>query len=175
MVAVSRYSATVHREGNWWVIDVEGVGATQAKRLDKVEYMARDLVAAVRDIDAETVQVDVRFDLAPELANLLEAARVATIAADEARQKATDLSRTAAARLRSEKWSLRDIARLIGVSFQRVDQLLAEAAAVTARRVARAAAASTTTTQIVRHPDTSVVDRIKHSAKQQDDRDPTPV
>ena len=54
MAPVSTYTATAHREGDWWVIDVEGVGVTQAKRLDQVEGMARDMVALMLDVDIST-------------------------------------------------------------------------------------------------------------------------
>lgn len=123
---MNRYSATVHREGDWWVIDVEGVAVTQAKRLDKVEHMARDLVAAYLDVDYDDVAVDVMFDLKPELDSLLSRARSATEAAKSAQKAATDLSRAAVARLQAEHLSLRDIAKLTGVSFQRVHQLAAD-------------------------------------------------
>lgn len=128
MVAVSSYRATAHREGDWWVIDVDGVGVTQAKRLDKVEHMARDLAAAVHDVDYDDVEVEVTVALTPELDRVVTAARTATEAAKSAQKRATDLSRAAAARLQGEKLSLRDIAALTGVSFQRVHQLLATAA-----------------------------------------------
>jgi hypothetical protein len=128
MAPVNRYSATVHREGDWWVIDVDGVGATQAKRLDKVEHMARDLVAAVYDVDYDDVEVDVSYRLTPLLDALIDGAKHATEEAHKAQARATELSREAAAKLRAAGMSLRDIARLTGVSFQRVHQLVAEVA-----------------------------------------------
>ena len=30
MAPVSTYRATAHREGNWWVVEVDGIGVTQA-------------------------------------------------------------------------------------------------------------------------------------------------
>jgi hypothetical protein len=124
MAPVNRYSATVHRQGDWWVIDVDGVGVTQAKRLDRAEHMARDLVAAVHDVDYDDVQVDVTFNLSPELAGVVSAAKAAAEVAKAAQQRATELSLDAVARLHGQKLSLRDIAKLTGVSFQRVHQLL---------------------------------------------------
>jgi hypothetical protein len=124
MAPVNRYSARVHREGDWWVIDVEGVGVTQAKRLDKVEHMARDLVAAVLDVGYEDVAVDLTFDLAPDVQRAVSAAKAAADAAKSAQRRATELAQEAFTRLQSEHWSMRDIARVTGVSFQRVHQVL---------------------------------------------------
>jgi hypothetical protein len=128
MAPVNRYSATVHREGDWWVIDVDGVGVTQAKRLDKVEHMARDLVAAVYDVGYDNVEVDVSYRLTPLLDALIDGAKTATEEAHKAQARAAEVSREAAAKLRAAGMSLRDIARLTGVSFQRVHQLVAEIA-----------------------------------------------
>jgi hypothetical protein len=140
MAPVTTYTATVHREGDWWVIDVDGVGATQAKRLDKVEHMARDLVATMRDVPIEDVQVDVKFDLAPDINSLLAAAKSSAEAAKAAQKLATELAQEAVTRLQGEHWSMRDIARVTGVSFQRVHQVLNEA--VAAGRAGRAAVAA---------------------------------
>jgi len=136
MAPVNRYSATIHREGDWWVIDVDGVGVTQAKRLDKVEHMARDLVAAVLDVEYDDVQVDLRFDLAPDVERVVSAAKAAANAARAAQSRATELAQEAFTRLQDEHWSMRDIARVTGVSFQRVHQVLN--AAVAAGRASQA-------------------------------------
>lgn len=53
------YPCTVHREGDWWVIDVEGVGVTQCAEWASIAPTARDLVALIRDIDAADVHVSV--------------------------------------------------------------------------------------------------------------------
>jgi hypothetical protein len=143
---VSSYRATVHREGDWWVIDVDGVGATQAKRLDKVEYMARDLVASMRDVPIDDVEVDVTFDLAPEVERVVAAAKAAADAARVAQKRATELAQEAVTRLQGEHWSMRDIARVTGVSFQRVHQVLNEA--IAAGRVA---------VEVRRHPEKAAV------------------
>jgi hypothetical protein len=39
--------ANVHREGPWWVIDLPGIGVTQAERTEDIEHMARDLVESL--------------------------------------------------------------------------------------------------------------------------------
>lgn len=123
---MNRYTATVHREGDWWVIDVEGVGATQAKRLDKVSHMARDLVAAMHDVDYDEVHVEVRYAFSSAVEQALTEAQKAAEAARVLAKVATDSNWRVIALLHGEQMSLRDIAHLTGVSFQRVHQILAE-------------------------------------------------
>lgn len=123
---MSEYRARVHREGAWWVVEVEDVGVTQARRLDQVEHMARDLVAAMLDIDAQNVRVTFTFEVSPDIDELLTAAKAAVEAAQLAQRRAGELMRQAARRLVEEHLPLRDIARLVGISFQRVHQLTAE-------------------------------------------------
>jgi hypothetical protein len=126
MAPVSTYTATAHREGDWWVVEVEGVGVTQAKRLDQVEDMARDMVALMTDVDIETVAVDVAPQVGPELDGLVISARTAADVAKKAQAKATEVSRATVKRLKEAGYSLRDIGVLTGVSYQRVHQLLEE-------------------------------------------------
>lgn len=49
--------ARVHREGPWYVIDVDGYGVTQAESALSTLRMARDLVAMVADVDPGQVAV----------------------------------------------------------------------------------------------------------------------
>jgi LmbE family N-acetylglucosaminyl deacetylase len=108
------------------VVEVEDVGITQARRLDQVEHMARDLVAAMLDIDADDVRVTFTFEVSPDIDELLTAAKAAVEAAQLAQRRAGELMRQAARRLVEEHLPLRDVARLVGISFQRVHQLTAE-------------------------------------------------
>ena len=126
MAPVNRYRVTARREGDWWVIDVDGVGVTQAKRLDKVEHMARDLVAAMLEVDYDDVRVDVRYELPVAAVEALAEAKTAGELARQLAKIAADSGRRAANVLHNEGLSLRDTAHLLGVSFQRVHQLLAE-------------------------------------------------
>src|SRR3954465_10266349 len=41
VAAMTDYRARAWREDPWWVVEVEGVGATQAKSVDKIDHMAR--------------------------------------------------------------------------------------------------------------------------------------
>ena len=55
------YTATAICEGDYWVIDVPGVGTTQADSVDDIERMAVDLVTAMTRTAAQDVHVQVRI------------------------------------------------------------------------------------------------------------------
>ncbi|MCL2781084.1 MAG: hypothetical protein FWD74_06280, partial [Actinomycetia bacterium] len=50
------YVVTATREGRWWVLDVEGIGTTNVRRLTEAEEWVRDLIEAMTDapVPAET-------------------------------------------------------------------------------------------------------------------------
>ncbi|WP_448608419.1 hypothetical protein [Geodermatophilus sp. URMC 60] len=58
---MASYTATAICEGDHWVIDVAGVGTTQADSVDAIEEMALDLVVAMTHTAREEVQVQVRI------------------------------------------------------------------------------------------------------------------
>ena len=53
------YTATAICEGDHWVIDVPGIGTTQADSVDDLEEMALDLVIAITHTAPEEVRVRV--------------------------------------------------------------------------------------------------------------------
>ena len=55
------YTATAISEGDRWVIDVPGVGTTQADSIDDLEEMALDLVVAMTHTAPEEVHLVVRI------------------------------------------------------------------------------------------------------------------
>jgi len=55
------FTATAVCEGDYWVIDVPGVGTTQAGTVDDIEAMAVDLVTAMTHTPRQDVHVQVRI------------------------------------------------------------------------------------------------------------------
>jgi hypothetical protein len=55
------YTATAICEGDHWVIDVPGVGTTQADTVDDIEEMALDLIIAMTHMAPEDVHVRLRI------------------------------------------------------------------------------------------------------------------
>jgi len=58
---MSEYTATAVCEGDYWVIDVPGIGTTQADVVDDIEEMAVDLVSARTHTARQDVHVQVRI------------------------------------------------------------------------------------------------------------------
>jgi hypothetical protein len=126
MVAVTAYKTIARREGEWWVIEVEGVGATQAKRLDQVEHMARDLIAVMQDEPNPAIELDVEVHVDDTLDRMVadseQKLREGQAMVAEARAEKERIMRA----LQDRKLSVRDIGRLVGVSPQRVSQVIGE-------------------------------------------------
>ena len=56
---MEQFTATAHREGNWWVIEIPELGqATQARKATDIDEMVRDLDEMVRDLIAVMRNVD---------------------------------------------------------------------------------------------------------------------
>lgn len=57
---MEQFTATAHREGDWWVIEVPQLGqTTQARTAIDIDMMARDLIAVMRNVNLSEVQVTV--------------------------------------------------------------------------------------------------------------------
>jgi predicted RNase H-like HicB family nuclease len=118
----------VTRSGGWWAITVPALDGvfSQAKRLDQVEHSAREAISLMLDIDEDDVgALDIIVTPPARAAELLRALEVSVAAADEATRVAVATRREVAELLRAEGLPLRDVGELIGVSHQRVSQLLA--------------------------------------------------
>jgi len=55
------YTVIAVSEGDYWVIDVPGVGTTRAGTVDQIEEAALDLVTAMTHIARQDVHVQVRI------------------------------------------------------------------------------------------------------------------
>jgi len=121
------YTATASREGRWWIVTVPAVdGVTQARRLADVDEMARSLVAVTLDVAVE----DVTIDLSVAAVDGVEVEAELTAIRDE-RAQAAALERDASSRaqrlardLVAQDVSLRDVGAILGLSHQRVHQLV---------------------------------------------------
>ena len=120
---MSTIVATATRVDGWWAVEfttTEGPRFTQARRLDQVEGMVRD-ICAMDDVKVAAVTVEpvTSSDSLQAVREYKEAAETAEIA-DRAVYVA---SRRAAHALKDEGLSLRDVGRVMGISHQRAAQL----------------------------------------------------
>ncbi|MDQ3404169.1 MAG: hypothetical protein M3548_12345 [Actinomycetota bacterium] len=117
------YRATARREGKWWVVDVEGVGATQGRSTAEAQRMATDLITVMDEIPPERFEVRVEFELPGALGGEVKRARLESRAAEQAQRDAADNVRRVVAHILGAGMSKQDAARILGVSPQRISQL----------------------------------------------------
>lgn len=122
------YEVSVTRDGKWWMVAVPELGSlTQARRLVDVDAAARELVALETGTALDEVSIDTRVELAAGDGDLTK--RVADIRARRERIDAEDAEVRAdtaafARELAAAQVPVRDIGALLGVTFQRVSQLV---------------------------------------------------
>jgi hypothetical protein len=123
---MKQYTVLARRSGSWWALDVTGVRGvhTQVKRLDQAEGMARDAIAAVLDVAPGSFEVAIRPMMPDPIREMVEEATSARSQAAVAQEAAARLTRHAARRLVEEGLTVRDAGVLLGVSHQRIAQLL---------------------------------------------------
>lgn len=117
------------REGRWWAVEIPELdGVTQAARLADVADEARSYIAVTLDVPLSSVDVRVVIDDTPHARNVQERSQQILAARQQAEAleaSAIDAARALARELAGDGIPMRDIATLVGVSFQRVSQLAA--------------------------------------------------
>lgn len=132
-----------------WIVEIPGVKGchTWGRTIEKARENIREALALFIDRDAAKAEFDEEIRPPAGAREVVERARASRIAADRAASEAQEATRVAVDILaRDQHLPMRDIADLIGISYQRVHQLassqpdsIAEKAAVyrTSRRAPR--------------------------------------
>lgn len=111
-------------EGSWSIrIDEEPGIITQTRRLDQIPDMVRDALELFLELSQDPSTATINVIVNNELNTRITAARKATEAAQKAQEEAAQQLRSVATDLRNQGLSLRDVGHLLGVSFQRAQQL----------------------------------------------------
>jgi hypothetical protein len=119
------YEATAERDGGVWLVKVQAVDrVTQARRLDQAEAMARSLIAIMTGEPEASIEVRVTPRLEPALAELADTATNARVRAAHAQTEASAALRQAARTLSDAGLTIRDVGAILGVTHQRIAQLL---------------------------------------------------
>lgn len=120
------YTVTVTREDGWWMVAVPELDLlTQARKFGEVERMARSVIAMSRNVPHDSFTIDVTV---PEVAEAIAGMRAAEEAAESARLLAQQARREAAQCAYKTTASYREAGALIGLTHQRVEQLVKESA-----------------------------------------------
>jgi transcriptional regulator with XRE-family HTH domain len=140
------YQVKAWKDDGWWLArvteatdgaDLSPLNAiTQARSLAKIEEMARDLIATILDESEGQFEVRIDYNLPAGVGVLLDDAAGARAWLDAAQVLWQERAVAAARALTAAGFSLREVAQLLGLSHQRVDQLLASETADHSNRVA---------------------------------------
>lgn len=118
--------AVAHKEGKWWEIHIHELDqVTQASRAKDIQDMATDLAAVVLDLDPDEVEVNVTLRAPDEAHKRWVQAREDIEKAQELSAKGAAESRAVVAEL-SQQFTITEVARMLGISTQRVSQLKAK-------------------------------------------------
>jgi predicted RNase H-like HicB family nuclease len=121
---MSKYTAQAERDGKFWFIRVPEIGyATQARTVDEIEVMARDLIATMKEVPADSFELDVSINLPSSVATKLQTAASLHDEIAEAAKQEREAYQAAAKEL-AELMPLREVGKLLHVSHQRVHQLV---------------------------------------------------
>lgn len=120
----STYTAKAAREGRWWVITVPGIGVTQSRTLRDAPTAACGLISAMRNIDENTISVAVIPEVGESTAEIVARAKAGVAELETHQRQVARTSRLAAAALAEHGLTGADIAAVLGVSPQRVSQLM---------------------------------------------------
>ncbi|HYK27253.1 MAG TPA: hypothetical protein VEV61_04735 [Streptosporangiaceae bacterium] len=139
------YQIKAWHEDDWWLARVVGGSetadraplnaVTQARSLAKIESMGRDLIATILDADEDSFDVEVDYALPSVASEVVAQAKGARAWLEASQSLWQERSTTAARALAEQGYSLRETAALLGMSHQRVDQLLEDRAGQSAAEV----------------------------------------
>jgi len=127
-----RFLVRAVRSGRWWAIDVPELPGvySQARRLDQVESMAREVIALMLNVpeDSFDITVEPDFDSLGGVREAIEAALRERERASAAQDAASSAMRHAVSEVRASGYTSRDAGLLLGISNQRISQIEHESA-----------------------------------------------
>ncbi|WP_166345542.1 hypothetical protein [Phytoactinopolyspora limicola] len=121
-----RYTSTAIRDGLYWVVhcNQHPAARSRVRLLVQAVRHQRHAIASILGVPEAHVSVDVQPVLPPIVEQHLGRARQLRRDAADANRAAAAESRAAARALAAQQLSLRDIGTILGVSHQRVHQLI---------------------------------------------------
>jgi predicted RNase H-like HicB family nuclease len=126
------YKVAAVRSGRWWAIEVPELRGvfSQARRLDQVESMAREVIALMLNVPEDSFDIVVEHDLDSlgDIREAIEAALRERERANAAQDAASTAVRHAVSVVRASGYSSRDAGFLLGLSNQRISQIERQAA-----------------------------------------------
>lgn len=111
------YEASARRDGRWWFIDVHGLDVSgQARDVDEIEEVAREVAGLVLDINPDYVNVNVTIELPENVRITWEESKQLFARAREEEGRAAALARQAVEGLRKDGLTQKEAGRVLGLS-----------------------------------------------------------
>lgn len=126
-MTLRQFKAKAYLDGKWWMIEIEAIGAlTQARRLNDVYQMARELIAVTLDQPLDSFDLEISIERVHDLDISSRIAKIQQekLRAAELERVALEESKLLAQELADQKLTVREIGLILGVSHQRAHQLL---------------------------------------------------
>lgn len=124
MAEVRTYHAEVTRDGKFWLIRIPEINrSTQALRYKDVSVMASELIEIMEGIGSEDYDLHLKVQLPDAVSDHLARAEVLREEAARKQAEAAAESRAAVQELLAQGVSQREAGELLGLSFQRINQL----------------------------------------------------
>ena len=123
-----RFTVRYERDDDgWWVASIPKLPGchTQGRTIEQARERIREALALViGDVAAERAQLHDDVELAAPLRRMIERVAATRLAADEKAELATSATREAVKKLTAVGLSARDAGELLGLSRQRVNQII---------------------------------------------------
>ncbi|RLP75641.1 hypothetical protein D9V32_09215 [Mycetocola tolaasinivorans] len=119
------YEATARREGKWWIITIPEIDAvTQARSIREIQTMADGIVMALLDLEEGEARVSVSIEMPNSVQEAWDEAARLQAESERASRRAAALRREAVRSLLHEaQLSQSEAGTLLGLSYQRIQQL----------------------------------------------------
>jgi hypothetical protein len=119
------YQAVVSRSGKFWAVYVPDIDRwTQARHLRELDAMTEDLIEVTTGANPGSFTVDYDIQLPESVQQHLALAERLRSESTKAQAEAAAQVRAAARELHDNGLPLRDVGRILGVSYQRAHQLV---------------------------------------------------
>lgn len=113
-----------HTPNGWWTLEAEVGAVSQVRSLDRAADEMREAIAFLTGATEGDVDIEVTPLIPDAVREALDSSAKLRADAQRANHAAAEESRRAARALAAEKYTMRDIGAVMGVSHQRAQQLV---------------------------------------------------
>lgn len=133
MTSKTVYDVDAYREGKWWIIRIPALdnfngnieGITQARRIEDIDKEAIDYICTVADVNPSSVAIKTTIWVGKiNISDRIHDVAKKREKVNEESQKLSNISYSISKELSENDIPMRDISKVLGVSHQRVHDIL---------------------------------------------------